>query len=341
VSDPQDELSLHELYLILKRGLPLIIGIAITIGLAVLLVTSLQPRNYQAEATVLVTPTPIRFQGEARLEFDPRNNVSFQTYRTVAFSRVVLEGIITALQDPDLRVEDLSDILDLIRIDGPQQSDQSAPLTISHKATLHDARKAAKLADAWAQQTIEALRSSQLADLSSTKTTTDEEAARLQSELGDIETAWKSFQERDNSSIIAAQLGSLTRRITSGEEKLDQLARDIATSTARQELLTAQLSRIGSAETGIDTGSQLELLQVQGVISESLMAQITTLLDRQPAAGRGFESDLLKLIARSALQREAVLAAGLLAERDQLEKQLETYKRQANDLRQEGATLEE
>ena len=64
-----DEISLRELYLILRRGLPLIL-IVTTIGaLASFALVVLLPATYEAEATVVSSPTTVQVQDEGALAF--------------------------------------------------------------------------------------------------------------------------------------------------------------------------------------------------------------------------------------------------------------------------------
>ena len=81
-----DEISLRDLYLILRRGLPLIAGVAFVVGVVAFALSSLLPSSYRSTAVVQVTPSPVGAQQVGGLDFDPRTNLSFEAYQSIAFS---------------------------------------------------------------------------------------------------------------------------------------------------------------------------------------------------------------------------------------------------------------
>src|SRR5690625_3237234 len=94
-----DEISLRDLYLIVKKAfLPAVI-IAVLVGAVTFVYLTMQPKTYTAEATTLVTPLiaePSFSLGEETLRVASGTAVSYEAYEAIAFSRRVLNEVIAA-----------------------------------------------------------------------------------------------------------------------------------------------------------------------------------------------------------------------------------------------------
>ena len=97
--DPGAEVSLRDLYLVLLRGLPFILLLALLGGGVAYFLNAQRKPVYAAESTVLVTPPPIQIQGDENISFSPINEVSFQTYDTLARSQTVLRDAVSRVKD--------------------------------------------------------------------------------------------------------------------------------------------------------------------------------------------------------------------------------------------------
>jgi uncharacterized protein involved in exopolysaccharide biosynthesis len=325
---PQDDISLRELYLILKRGLLGIVAFAVVAGLATHLITSFIPPSYEAEATVLVMPPPVRVEGPRNLRFVPSSEVSFEAYQTLAESRGVLEAAVQRV-DSDLSPRDLAAAGRLSRLLGPQRADQAAPLSVVHTVRHQDPLQAAALADAWAQSALETVREALLANLGPVDATTAEEVERLRRELETVEVRWHDFKAQDRGAILQARLNDLTSSLAQGEEYLNELERRLATARAQRELLTARLADTPPANEGA-----LELLTplARGGGAEGATAPLMV-MGSSPGT-------LVAALDQSELQRVELAISGLAAERDLLAMQLEAYQQQADTLLSEIAALE-
>ena len=347
-----DEISLRDLYLILKRGLPVILGVALAAALVTFLITSLLPPVFEAESTTLVTPSPIRVQGSENLTFSPNNEVSFEAYETLARSRAVLEEAAAGVPEAELGAGDLVGIGSVRELLGPQRPDQVVPLSVTHVVKHEDPVLAAALADAWAQSTLQTVRNSLLASLNPVDATTEGEVARLQSALEETEARWRSFQERDEGDVLQARLEGLTEQLSMGEARVNELERSIAAARARREALLAQLQ--GSlldenetlderAITSPEILDGLRLFEAEERLNPSTYAQIAFLLERAALGDEGTqrttEAQILSLLIRTDLQSLEVGLAGLEAERESLIGQLDSYEAQAKALRERIAAL--
>ena len=95
-----DEVSLRDLYLVLLRGLPFVLLLALVAGGVAYYLNAQRRPVYAAESTVLVTPPPIQIEGDENLSFSPINEVSFQTYETLARSQLVLNDAAARVVSP-------------------------------------------------------------------------------------------------------------------------------------------------------------------------------------------------------------------------------------------------
>jgi uncharacterized protein involved in exopolysaccharide biosynthesis len=272
---PAEEVSLRDLYLVVVRGLPIILGLALLAGLGAFMLNANRQPVYAAESTVLVTPPPIQIGGSNDLSFSPAYEVSLQTYETLAYSQMVLED---AVAQTDLTPQALAGLGSLRQLIGPQRPDQVVPLSVVHRVRNADPELAAQLADAWAQSTLEAVRESLFASLSPVDATTAQEVARLGANVEEIEARYRAFAAEDEGPQLETQLMALTRDLTDGRARERQLQREIAAAEARVTALEALQSeahsptRAAGAADPTLTATLLELLSAQGALRDSASA---------------------------------------------------------------------
>lgn len=351
-----DEISLRDLYLTLRRGLPWI-GLAAVLAAAVaLLAMALMPPRYAAEATVTVSPTPVRIQGDASLAFDPRNEVSFETYREIAQSAAVLERALAAAPGGTRSPGALRADAELRRISGPARADQSGQMTLAHRVVADDPEEAAALANAWARASLETVRAALLASIDPVREETVREAERRGEELAAIEDEWQAFQARDDSDLLTARLEALADRVALGEDELLLLERAIANARGRLAALAAQLGEdvpLGGGPAG-DAAALARLFasfesdarptraetaegeeEARGPTDEPpLAARLAPLLELSADPG-----DAVTQLARADLVTTAARLAATVAERDRLEARLEEDAVRADALRSRLAGL--
>lgn len=250
-----DEVSLRDLYLVLLRGLPFVLLLALVAGGVAYYLNAQRRPVYAAESTVLVTPPPIQIEGDEELSFSPINEVSFQTYETLARSQFVLNDAAARVGgevDPAVLLS-LGTLRQLI---GPQRVGDIAPLSVIHRVRNGDPERAARLADAWAQSTLAAVRESLFASLRPVDETTTREVARLQRNVEAVEARVQRFAAEDNGPLLEAELEGLTRQLIDGRERQGELTREIAAAEARVQALTEQLG--GSVPNPTADGAALE-----------------------------------------------------------------------------------
>ncbi|MEX2536014.1 MAG: Wzz/FepE/Etk N-terminal domain-containing protein [Trueperaceae bacterium] len=333
MSETYDEISLRDLYLIIKRGFPLILVVAVLAAAGALLFVTLRTQRYQAETTVLINPTPVRVQGTRNLALEQGNSVSWETYQTIAFSRSVIEDALSRLEPGTATVDMLRGSGELTRLAGPQNASQIAPLTISHAFTHADPVVAAATADAWASATVETVSAGLLASLESVRTATAQQLESLEQQLSSLEERWTEFQSRDESELVGSRLTGLAERVPFNEAILEEAERAIATAQGEREALAAVETR--SAGNVADPGTAAALLEDREGLPPDTLSTLTALLGESGAGN----SDLVSLVREVELQRLTAEQAGLIAMRDATEIQLEELREQAQVLRERQAGM--
>lgn len=337
-----DEISLRELYLILKRGLPLIVIVSVLLAVIAFVVVQLLPPVYSAETTTLVTPSPIEISGTPNLSFRPSSNVSFEAYQTLAESRAVMEATRASLQ----LEEGFNGRLE--RLIGPQNPTQSVPLSVIHRVTHRDPEQAARIADAWAAATLEAVQLSLLASLAPIRDTTVQEIGEAERNLLEAEAAQQAFRAQDTRQLLEAQLTDINLQINSIRARRLEIDREIARLTARSEAASTN-DVPGDTQTRDELLATLQLLRAR-------LEQSATPPSNQPAEDNPDEvmlqeleallnfsetpdGNIITVLNQLALRDGVVMVAGLEAEREQITSQLTTLQDEATAIRQDLAAL--
>lgn len=331
-----DEISLRDLYLIIKRGLPLILVVSLLAAAGALLFVTLRTDRYQAEATVLVSPTPVKIKGgeDARnLVLDQRYDISWETYQKIAFSRSVLQETLARFDDPSgLTVARLSGNGEITRLSSGQQGS----LTILHSFTHPDPEVAAMAASSWAAAAAEAAGTAVLASLDSLRSATQTQLETLEERVAEAAQRWEEFNSQDRSSLLDARLAGLAQRIPRTEATLEGIDREIAAIDGTRQALAGTTSEARTSE-GQDARAATALLEGRDILPPETIQRLRALLE--PGDG---EADLVTLIRQVEMQRLTAELAGLLAKRGATEEQLERLREEAAELRegQAGLTLE-
>lgn len=300
----QDEISLRDLYLILKRGLPLILGVALVAGVVAFLGASFRPQSFEAEATVLSSPSAVTVQDEGTLAFDPRNAVTFETYRTIATSRAVFEATAERLAGGEdsgsvPAYRELQSAASLEQLTGPSNPTQVVPLTVLHRLSWRDPEQAAAFANAWAETTVDTMRRTLLGNFDPVLSTT---SAAVETRLEALETAeeqLEAFRARDDAAELQATIDALTIEVADGRRRLSEIAGSIEVEEARLESLAQQFAdtdfepAVAQALGASDRSAAVRLADAQAGLEafdrenalEGLRAEIAFLLGNTPQTG--------------------------------------------------------
>jgi uncharacterized protein involved in exopolysaccharide biosynthesis len=198
-----DEVSLRELYLVLRRRALAIVAVALIAGVAAYAVVATRPSVFLAEATTVVARAPIEVGGTG-LRFRPEVDVTFDTYQTLAFTRAVLEEVLPFHEAVD--VGGLRNALRLERVAGPLNQ-ASGLLAVAHHVRSEDAAQAAAAASAWAGATIATTRRLLLENLDVVETITGAGLTAARAELEAAEADLEAFRASSGIESLRALLG--------------------------------------------------------------------------------------------------------------------------------------
>lgn len=212
-----DEISLRDLYLIIKKAFIPAVIISLLVGAATFIYMSMQPKVYTAETTTLVTPLiaePSFNLGQETLRVASGTTVSYEAYEAIAMSRRVLNEVLAAVPEYEHGATSLRKQLSLKKLVGPANVTQTAPLSVIHTAEHTTPEVAAKIADEWATITIRAVSESMLDDLRPIVTATNQALASAQVTLEDAELRLRTFEETSSVTVLEQEYQAL------GEELL-------------------------------------------------------------------------------------------------------------------------
>ena len=330
-----EEVTLRELYLIARRGLPVILAVTLAVAVIAYGVSRLGAPSYQARAVVQVTPLQLNRVVSDAVDLSGVATVTFDAYRAVAFGTDVLAATRSALEGDSVPTAGLREHLTLERI----TTTTSGPLVVAQQASARTAAASAAISNAWAAATADALRSAvagSLDDLSSTLTRQED---ALGKRLDQAEAAWTEFLATDDRDALSAQLTALEERRTAAQQRVDFLHRLEAASVGRQRVLSGIVgARGGSGSADVD--GQLRALSAQGVLPEDLAGALQQALAASPPAGVPADQDLATLVARVELQNDVADLAAYEAELGTIATELDGLDARASDLRRRSATLE-
>ena len=266
-----DEISLRELYLVLKRRSPWIVLAALVVALAAFLYASTRPPRYVAEGTTVVARAPIEVDVGTNLRFRPEVTVGFDTYQTLAFSRAVLEAVVPHHEASDVATLRLA--LTLERVAGTA-TQPATFLAVSHAVRSRDAGAAAASAEAWVEATVATVRALMLENLDVLEVITSDALERARARVTAAEEALEALRASTAPDALSLTITSTDEAIVSLEELLRSIERASAGLVAERDVL---------AELGVDDPMAIVLSSAPEVVLDvagaraSLTAQIAGL----------------------------------------------------------------
>lgn len=333
-----DELSLRELYHILRRGAAPILGVSLAIAALAFLVIHLRPRTFDASATVQVSPLPITkdaTNGQV-LDLAPLTHLSFDTYRNIATSDAVLQATLGDLGGAGggMTAQQLRDDVSVSQSAGGQE-----PLTVTHQVSTSSAALSASLANAWSRETVATARKTLSASVGDVVSNLKDQVGSQSASLSNAEDAWAAFEQSDDRSTINAELSSIDQQTASLQARVLELDRDMARARAQQDLLHAIIAARQSGSPA-DVQTQLAALANKGVIDPKSANALASAVATLPPGVALASQDVATLVARSQLQDQLQTLQADQAERQAVQGQLKTLGPRASNLRAHLATLD-
>jgi len=278
---PPDEISLRELYLVLKRRAPWIVAAAAAAAVAAGLFLAARAPTYVAEATAVVARAPIEVDLGTSLRFRPEVNVTFDTYQTLAFSRGVLEEL--ALER-SVEVAELRRALTLERVTGASNQTTTF-LAVAHQVADRDPQRAARLANLWAEATVRRARDLLLENLDAVEVITGEGLDTAREALLQAEIALQDYTAEVAIESLRSRAAALLE--AESEAMVGQRAARLSLTQLRSELQVLQGQRLGDGDGDLPvvlTGAPEVTLTLDGAIA-SVQASVAGLEARLAAWG--------------------------------------------------------
>lgn len=290
-----DEISLRDVYLVLRRRAPWIVGAAVLAGVLGYVALTTRPAAYVAEASVTVARVPVTVGGDDPLAFRPQLDVTFEAYRALAYRASVLEQVRAEVPNAPFAPSEAEEVLTLERRAGAENQ-ASALLVVRHRAEARDAAIAAALATAWARATAGAVRAQLTDGLVDVARVTSAELEAAQTRLAAADAALLAFRQANEATADPQRLLTARQRAARLVERRGELERQIA---ARQAELAALTVRSDLDTLVVLSESPDVSLTVAGAVAAlesrlaGLRAELATLAD-QAATG---DAEIARLAA--------------------------------------------
>jgi uncharacterized protein involved in exopolysaccharide biosynthesis len=286
-NDDNIEIDLRRYIEILLRYWQWIFGAAVTVGLAALIWSLLQPHIYEAVALTAITKSPYT------LSFDPRFTTvadtiqAYKAYPELAKSDDVLQSVYVKL---DPRPKALVTVDDLNKVLTAQSG--TDPSIIRLRAQAQSPADAARIANIWAEVFI-----ARANEVYGTQGETqvqffDAQVASADKELQGAEQAIIDYQAHDRSTILQNQLDSIKKKqvdYLADQRSVSYLLQDIArlreqlskqpaaSPSGLADRLTALFLQIKAYKAQADVPIQLQFSNPDAVASASVGEQIAFL----------------------------------------------------------------
>lgn len=159
---PNDFISIRDIYLIVRRGLPLILIVSLLVSILTFLYFSLKKDVFEAVATATVSPSGIDIKNANGISFSPQITPSFETYKSLAFSDAVVIDVLESVQNQfpeiEISVAQFKRRANLDKIYGPlnnrPDTADRVTLAVSQKVRHEDVAVAVALSNDWTKKTI-------------------------------------------------------------------------------------------------------------------------------------------------------------------------------------------
>jgi uncharacterized protein involved in exopolysaccharide biosynthesis len=289
---PEQEISLRDVYLILKRNALVILIVPIVFAvLAALYAFFIAGRVYKSEANLTIQTTPVQSKIEDKIETSAITVFTSDQIETVATSRPVLDRLVEQIRvsnnaPTSWRVDnfDASSLEKNLKIKFPKPNARGTTdaSLVTLEVSAPDAKLAAEVANVWARETNAALNLLPQQRVKDSINTLQGEITRAGDALGIAEKTYQTFSDTSNLNLNQAELGSATGE-RAGLDPLISQARQSLIQT-RAELLQRNKDLGVAAST---VGVTADNTQALGIISNGqTLGQVKQTLNNQVIAAQ-------------------------------------------------------
>lgn len=296
-----DEVSLRELYLILRRGLPLIIVVTVVSVVSAVL-WNLWSATYVAEATIVSYP-----QGEqvAAFGFDARNTLDSVTAEHIAMNGATLEDALGRLEGTPGAPESVRELGNAAEVETLSGNGVDRPLTMTLRMNHGSAETAAVWANAWADATVDRLRA---ARIDAVEPVLEEVRRSVTSSATLVQAAERVYED-----ALALDLPGLQQRLVAANARVDWLISDVAALDRRLSALYAERDALPAGNVSERNALARDITRAEAEHAQVTDTLATELEGLDALRGSVAEADAVVRTARRGLE-EAQASYRLVAE---------------------------
>lgn len=250
-----DEVSLRDLYLTFRAGLPIIVIVAVVCAAAAYIVVTARGSTYSTAATVSVTPPSVGNSALSGLELTVPTGIDFETYRAIAFDGDLLSRVVDAVDDgragrgvvdsEALRANRAKLLAGLRLRSLPPASQTRGHVTVEHVVTSGSAAgetiRAAGIANAWAAATAAAVAELMTAPIDAAIQSLTDDIAKRRIEFDLASAAWSEFLGVDERRSLNDRLDALTELDSLQRARVAELESAVTAANARLAALESAL----------------------------------------------------------------------------------------------------
>lgn len=295
---PNELISVRDIYLILRKGLPLILLTSLILAGLTFLYFTLKDDVFEASATASVAPSGLDIRNSNGISFSPQTTPAFETYKSLAYSDSVVNGVIESVKEQypalDIGVSQFKRRASIDKIYGPlnnrPDTADRVTLAVSHKIRHENGAISVALTNAWTENSIKTVQETLSGSLDSVDGLTKTAFETARQNLEKTQEALKDASGEAALDVLDAQV------LIAGEHIAEQKVRWSEANVELEVAKQLQNTFLGQTGEGISTLSPQtqQLLEVQLQLFESE-------LESAFAALESFHEkhDLLSLEARN------------------------------------------
>jgi uncharacterized protein involved in exopolysaccharide biosynthesis len=321
-SNQEQEISLRDVYLILKRntGIILIVPIIFAV-LAALYAFFIADPVYKSEANLTIQTTPVQSKIEDKIETSAVTVFTSDQIETVATSRPILDKLIEQIRvsnnaPTNWRVDrfDAGSLEKNLKIKFPKPNARGTidASLVTLEVSAPSAKLAAEVANAWALETNKALNVLPQERVKDSINTLQGEITRAGVALSEAEKIFQTFSDTSNLTLNQAELGSATGERAGLDPLIAQARQSLIQTQAELSQRNKDLILAGST-----VGVTADNTQALGVVTNGqTLGQVRRTLNNQVMAAK-----TRMLVANEALRQfnatnDAPLLRGRIAQNE-------------------------
>ena len=243
-----DLISVRDIYLILRRGLPLIIVVSLLVAIVTFFYFSLKKDIFEASATAAVSPSGLDIRNANGISFSPQTSPSFETYKSLAYSDSVVISVLEAVKVEypklDIGIQAFKRLSDVEKIYGPlsnrPDTADRVTLAVSQKVKHENAAISVALTNAWTEKTIDIVRSTLSGSLNSIDSLTKTSLNGARENLEKSQEALKQASSSAALDILDVQLLTAGQHIADQKVRLSEAKTELAVAKELQDALLNQ-----------------------------------------------------------------------------------------------------